>query len=119
MVPPATALTQNTAICAAARHTEASSAQSAARARLTVAPQLPWAASSSVCRGLSSAFLQALDQKEVEDMMLLLLLLLLLLPLEGRFQRGAAQAAAQCRSDVKAGGEEEYTHPPIQNVTDL
>ena len=70
MAPPATALTQNKAICAAARHTAASSAQAAARARLTVAPQLPWRASSSVCRGLTIAFLQALDQKEVEDMML-------------------------------------------------
>jgi hypothetical protein len=73
MVPPATALTQKKAICAAVRHTAASSAQSAARARLTVAPQLPWAASSSVCMGLSFALLQALDQKEADDMRRLLL----------------------------------------------
>jgi hypothetical protein len=40
MVPPAAALTQNKAICAAARHAATNSAQFAARARLTVAPQL-------------------------------------------------------------------------------
>jgi hypothetical protein len=64
---------QNKAICAAARHTSASSAQAAARARLTVAPQLPWRAASSVGTGLSFAFWQALDQKEAEDMMTRLL----------------------------------------------
>jgi hypothetical protein len=71
MVPPATALTQNKAICAgSASHggKQRATAQSAAHARLTVAPQLPWAASSSVCRGLPIAFLQALGQKERDDM---------------------------------------------------
>jgi hypothetical protein len=60
---------QNRAICAATRHAVASSAQSAARAGLTVTPQLPQRAFSSVCSGLPFAFLQALDQKEAEDMM--------------------------------------------------
>jgi hypothetical protein len=88
MVPPATALTHNNAICAAARHTAASSAQFAARAGLTVAPQLPWAAASSVCKGLPFAVSQASDQKEAEDMMLLLL------QCWGELQSGDAQAVA-------------------------
>jgi hypothetical protein len=91
-MPPATALTQNKAICAAARHTAASSAQPAARARLTVAPQLPWAASSSVCRGLPSAFLQASDQKEREDM----------IRQGGSFKEALIRKWAQCCSFVAA-----------------
>ena len=92
MVPPATALTHNKAICAEARHTAASSAQSAARARLTVAPQLPRAASSSVCRGLPLAFLQALDQKEPED----------IIRLGGSFKEAMIRQWAQCCSVVAA-----------------
>jgi hypothetical protein len=60
---------QNRAICAVARHAAASSAQLAARAGLTVTPQLPRRAFSSVCSGLPFAFLQASDQKEAKDMM--------------------------------------------------
>ena len=48
----------------------AAAAAAAAQANLTVTPQLAKAVSSSVCRGLSIAFLQALDQKVPEDMRL-------------------------------------------------
>jgi hypothetical protein len=117
MVPPATALTQNKAICAAARHTAAGSAQSAARARLTVAPQLPRAASSSVCRSLPTAFLQASDQKEREDM----------IRQGGSFKEALIRKWAQCCSFVAAAAVFEKRArwcvrrqwlPLLQNVPD-
>jgi hypothetical protein len=43
-------------------------AAAAARARLTVAPQLEYAALTSVCSGLPVAYVQASNQKEFEDM---------------------------------------------------
>jgi hypothetical protein len=48
----------------------AAAAAAAAWAHLTVTPQLANAASSSVCKGLPTAFSQALDQKVPEDMRL-------------------------------------------------
>ena len=43
-------------------------AEAAARAHLTVTLQLAYKAASNVCTDLPRAFVQALDQKELEDM---------------------------------------------------
>ena len=80
MVPPARALAQYAATCAAARHTQVDTAErqpaaktrsgAAAGAHLTVTPQLAYAAVTSACTGLLRAVLHASDQKEPEDMRL-------------------------------------------------
>jgi hypothetical protein len=64
MVPPATALTQNAAICARKRH----HAHQQRQPKLTVTPQLAYAVSSSVCSGLFNAVAHASAQN-LDDMM--------------------------------------------------